>query len=107
MESMAQVWEVLRLGGGALLALVTPPLNWGGEFVSQGWTLARRYWGFGYATEAATAARDWAVQELRPPRLISLIHPDNVRSQRVSEKLGQRYERDVVTRGRPAQLWST
>jgi len=72
-----------------------------------GWTLARRYWGSGYATEAATAARDWAIEKLRPPRLISLIHPDNVRSQRVSEKLGQRYERDVVTRGRPAQLWST
>ncbi|HEX6700769.1 MAG TPA: GNAT family N-acetyltransferase [Gaiellaceae bacterium] len=72
-----------------------------------GWTLARRHWGHGYATEAALAARDWAFQELRLPRLISLIHPDNVRSQRVSEKLGQRYERDVVTRGRPAQLWST
>ena len=72
-----------------------------------GWTLARRHWGHGYATEAAIAARDWALRELDPPRLISLIHPDNVRSQRVSEKLGQHYERDIVTRGRPAQLWST
>jgi len=72
-----------------------------------GWTLARRHWGHGYATEAALAARDWALAELRPRRLISLIHPENVRSQRVSEKLGQHFERDVVTGGRPAQLWST
>jgi RimJ/RimL family protein N-acetyltransferase len=72
-----------------------------------GWTLAQRHWGHGYATEAALAARDWAFETLRPPRLISLIHPENARSRRVSEKLGQRYERDVVTRGRPAQLWST
>jgi RimJ/RimL family protein N-acetyltransferase len=72
-----------------------------------GWTLARRHWGHGYATEAAIAARDWALPELRPPRLISLIHAENVRSQRVAEKLGERFERDIVTRGRPAQLWST
>jgi len=73
-----------------------------------GWTLARRHWGFGYATEAAIAARDWAFRELRPPRLISLIHPENVRSQRVSQKLGQRYERDVVTASGPlAELWTT
>jgi len=72
-----------------------------------GWTLGRRHWGFGYATEAAIAARDWALRELRPPRLISLIHAENVRSQRVAEKLGERYERDIVTGGRPAQLWST
>jgi RimJ/RimL family protein N-acetyltransferase len=73
-----------------------------------GWTLARRHWGHGYATEGALAARDWGLRELRPPRLISLIHRDNVRSQRVSEKLGQRYERDVVTAAGPvAQLWTT
>ena len=72
-----------------------------------GWTLARRHWGNGYATEAALAARDWALQEFDLPRLISLIHADNIRSQRVAEKLGERYERDVVTHGRPAQLWST
>jgi RimJ/RimL family protein N-acetyltransferase len=73
-----------------------------------GWTLARRHWGRGYATEGALAARDWALREVRPPRLISLIHAANVRSQRVSEKLGQRYERDVVTAAGPlAQLWTT
>ena len=72
-----------------------------------GWTLARRHWGHGYATEAALAARDWALHELHPPRLISLIHADNIRSRRVAEKLGERYERDVVTHGRPAQLWTT
>lgn len=73
-----------------------------------GWTLARRHWGNGYATEGAVAARDWALRELRPPRLIALIHRDNERSHRVSQKLGQRYERDVVTAAGPvAQLWTT
>jgi RimJ/RimL family protein N-acetyltransferase len=53
-----------------------------------GWALARAYWGHGYATEGALAARDWARHELRIGRLISVIAPENGRSQRVAEKLG-------------------
>jgi RimJ/RimL family protein N-acetyltransferase len=73
-----------------------------------GWTLARHAWGAGYATEAAVAVRDWAFREVRPRRLISLIHPANERSLRVAAKLGERYEREIVTAaGHVAQLWST
>ena len=73
-----------------------------------GWALARDAWGRGYATEAALAARDWAFRELRPPRLISMIYPANVRSQRVAQKIGEHLERDVVTAsGKETQLWST
>jgi RimJ/RimL family protein N-acetyltransferase len=43
---------------------------------------------------------------VQPRRLISLIHPDNVRSIRVAEKIGERYEHDVVMHhGGTAQLW--
>jgi RimJ/RimL family protein N-acetyltransferase len=73
-----------------------------------GWTLAREAWGRGYATEAALALRDWAFRELRPPRLISMIYPANVRSQRVAQRIGERFEREVVTAsGKRTQLWST
>jgi RimJ/RimL family protein N-acetyltransferase len=51
------------------------------------WALARAYWGCGYATEAARAVRDWARREREIERLVSLIHPDNVRSQRVARRL--------------------
>ena len=53
-----------------------------------GWALARAHWGHGYATEAAAAIRDWAHEQPRIERLVSLISPDNVRSQRVAERLG-------------------
>ena len=53
-----------------------------------GWSLMRPHWGHGYATEAATAIRDWAQQRRQIDRLVSLITPDNVRSQRVAERLG-------------------
>jgi RimJ/RimL family protein N-acetyltransferase len=53
-----------------------------------GWALMRPHWGHGYATEAAAAIRDWAYQSRSIDRLVSLISPDNVRSQRVAERLG-------------------
>jgi RimJ/RimL family protein N-acetyltransferase len=53
-----------------------------------GWALMRAHWGFGYATEAAAAIRDWAYESRSIDLLVSLISPDNVRSQRVAERLG-------------------
>ena len=53
-----------------------------------GWALIRAHWGHGYATEAAAAIRDWAHESRSIDRLVSLISPDNVRSQRVAERLG-------------------
>jgi RimJ/RimL family protein N-acetyltransferase len=49
-----------------------------------GWALAREHWGHGYATESAAAVRD----HFGASRLISLIAPDNLRSQRVAGRLG-------------------
>jgi RimJ/RimL family protein N-acetyltransferase len=53
-----------------------------------GWALIRAHWGHGYATEAAAAIREWAHECRSINRLASLISPDNVRSQRVAERLG-------------------
>ena len=71
-----------------------------------GWALMRAYWGNGYATEAARAVRDWAWQERQVGRLISLINPDNVRSQRVAERLGaRRAETVMLLDSGPAVVW--
>jgi RimJ/RimL family protein N-acetyltransferase len=53
-----------------------------------GWAVIRAHWGHGYATEAALAIRDWARESRSISGLVSLITPDNVRSQRVAQKLG-------------------
>jgi len=60
-----------------------------------GWTLARRHWGNGYASEASLAVRDWARSERGIGRLISLINPVNTASQRVAERLGAHPEETV------------
>jgi RimJ/RimL family protein N-acetyltransferase len=53
-----------------------------------GWSLMRTHWGFGFATEAAAAIRDWAYECRSIDVLVSLISPNNVRSQHVAERLG-------------------
>lgn len=74
--------------------------------VEIGWMLAREHWGHGYATEAALALRDWALAERGLTRLISLIRPGNEASIRVAERIGERYDGEVVMRGLPALVYA-
>lgn len=61
-----------------------------------GWTIIRKFWNQGYATEAALVCRDHAFAELGRDRVISLIARDNVASIRVAEKIGESLEqRDI------------
>ena len=64
-----------------------------------GYRLIPGFWGSGYATEAATAVRDYGFSELNLRRLIALIDPSNERSIRVAKKLGMDYEKDVLLDG--------
>jgi RimJ/RimL family protein N-acetyltransferase len=52
------------------------------------WRLAHAFWGFGYATEAACAARGYGFNQLGLERLVSFTVPPNQRSRRVMERLG-------------------
>ena len=74
--------------------------------VEVGYTLGRDYWGRGYATEAAGAVRDYALDELGAERLIALIIHGNTASENVARKLGLEYERDVRLGRREAQLFA-
>jgi RimJ/RimL family protein N-acetyltransferase len=59
--------------------------------VELGYTFAKAHWGLGFATEAATAVRDHAFRDRGYDRLASAIIAENVRSSRVSRKLGFRH----------------
>jgi RimJ/RimL family protein N-acetyltransferase len=71
-----------------------------------GYTIGRPYWGNGYATEAAAAARDFALERLGARRLIALIIQGNDASENVARKLGFEYERDIRFGRRDAKLFS-
>jgi aminoglycoside 6'-N-acetyltransferase len=57
-----------------------------------GFTLARPYWGKGYATEAVTAVLDFLFRERKLHRIQADCDPDNSASCRLLERLGFRRE---------------
>jgi RimJ/RimL family protein N-acetyltransferase len=71
-----------------------------------GYTIGRPYWGKGYATEAASASRDFALRELDAQRLIALIIHGNDASENVARKLGFEHERDIRFGRRDAKLFA-
>ena len=68
-----------------------------------GYDFQSDYWNQGYATEAATAVRDYAFSVLNLTSLISLIRVGNEASKRVSEKIGMQFVTEFTTNG--IQYW--
>lgn len=64
-----------------------------------GWVIRRSRWGHGFATEAGSEALRFAFEDVRVDHVISLIRPDNARSIRVAEKIGESFERTHVLDG--------
>ncbi len=59
------------------------------------YVIAPRRWGRGYGTEAGEAIRNHGVITFACHRLAALIHPENLASKRVAEKLDFHFERAV------------
>jgi RimJ/RimL family protein N-acetyltransferase len=64
-----------------------------------GWTIARKFWGRGYASEAARASIAHAFGPLGWTHLVSLIHPENHRSARLAARLGYHIRGAAEIRG--------
>ena len=96
------LWAVARRGNERVLGycgLTRFPDIDGRSEVEVGYRLIREHWGNGYATEAASAVRDYAINTLGMTRLIALIDAANVGSIRVAEKIGMHHEKDVMLDG--------
>ena len=77
----------------------------GQQEVEIGYRLAYDYWGKGLATEAAIVVRDYGISTLGFNRLISIIDPHNIRSIRVAQKIGIKYEKDNVYKEIPVKIY--
>jgi RimJ/RimL family protein N-acetyltransferase len=89
-----ETWQTVRAGGD------------GPTELEVGYTIGRPFWGKGYATEAAAATRDFALERLGARRLIALIIRGNDASENVARKLGFEHERDVRFGRRQAKLFA-
>jgi RimJ/RimL family protein N-acetyltransferase len=93
------LWAIEERASGEVIgrAGIINPVDWPGPEV--GYLLGRRWWGRGYATEAASAAMDWGFTTVGFERLISLIDPANGPSIAVAQRLGETLAGDVDLMG--------
>ena len=113
MAFMAGHWQLLGFGPFAIEEKAT------GQFVGRvgflnpegwpafelGWTLSRKFWGRGYASEAARRALAYAFDELDKDHVISLIDPQNINSIKVAERLGEKVEGKTDLFGREVLIY--
>lgn len=64
-------------------------------YLEVGYGLMKQYWGNGYAIEAAKFCRDYAFKNSMANVLISMIHPDNISSQKVATHNGMAINKTI------------
>ncbi|WKZ39347.1 MAG: GNAT family N-acetyltransferase [Anaerolineales bacterium] len=67
----------------------------GQDEVEIAYLLDKAYWKQGLATEAAQDILQYGFEQLNLSRLICMIDPENIASQRVAERIGMTFERKV------------
>ncbi|MFD0862667.1 GNAT family N-acetyltransferase [Sungkyunkwania multivorans] len=75
------------------------------RIVEVGYRLYQKYWGKGYATEAAKAAIKYGFEKLRLKVIYAHVHVANKASHRVAQKAGLSFVKDFVYDGKPAKLY--
>jgi [ribosomal protein S5]-alanine N-acetyltransferase len=102
------MWAVERISDGAFLgrAGLLPQTLDDGEHIEMAYAYARAFWGQGFATEAADAIVALAFDRYDVSRLISIVHVDNVASQRVAQKAGLTFWRETTYRTFPVRVFA-
>jgi RimJ/RimL family protein N-acetyltransferase len=88
-------WAVLYKSSLSLIGFCALIHLDGTTEVEVGYRLARNQWGNGFATEAARASLRHGFEDLALERIVAVVQPDNLASQRVLEKLSLKYEKDA------------
>lgn len=93
------------VGWGAF-KLITESINGYQNFHDLGYRFIKRYWGKGYATEAAKAAIDYGFNTLKLPVIYAIADVDHRASRNVLEKCGFVNEGTFEYDGTP-HIWYT
>ncbi|MEG8279779.1 GNAT family N-acetyltransferase [Streptomyces sp. AHA2] len=80
-----------ELAGAVGLSVAQTPADVAGQ-VAIGWRLGRAFWGQGYASEAAHASLEFAVQDRGLDRVVAVCRVDDRSSANVLGKLGMQAE---------------
>lgn len=78
----------------------------GVEELEVGYHFNPKFWGRGFATEAARGCMEYAFTQLNRRRVISMVRPENLPSRRVAERNGLKIEKEIFWRGYQHYVYS-
>lgn len=58
------------------------------------WSLSKNFWGRGYASEAVLRIKNILNESMPDTSFMSLIHPDNIASKKLAEKMNAVFEKE-------------
>jgi RimJ/RimL family protein N-acetyltransferase len=70
-----------------------------------GYRLCLKFWGQGYAKEAASAVLSYGLGDLKLARIMAFALPQNKASLRILDQLGFRYLREFIHADLPHRLY--
>jgi len=85
------LWAVEQRTTGALLGRCGLQLITETDEVEIDFILDPGYWGQGFATEAGLASLNFGFAQLNLAEVVGIVHPENLASQRVLQKLGMQF----------------
>ena len=84
------LWAVILKATGKMIGqcgLTMQSCN-NNQVLEIGYLFQKAFWGYGYATEAAIACRDYVFDTLGADRVFSIIRDTNIASQNVAKRVG-------------------
>lgn len=93
-KDMPSFYEFAIELNGKLIGSISVYLSDNCDSGDLGWILNKKYWNNGYATEAAMALKDFALNILQVKKLTANCDYRNIASSRVMEKIGLKLESD-------------
>lgn len=70
-----------------------------------GYSILPKFWRQGYAAEAAKKCKDFAFSHEFSDSLISIIHKDNMPSQKVAQAIGMQWDKTTVYKDNPTYIF--
>jgi RimJ/RimL family protein N-acetyltransferase len=98
---------VFEQGSGKLIGMGgLTPWRWEGEeLVDVTYRLRESAWGKGYGWELAQALVGHGFRVLGLEQITATITPDNLPSKKIAEKLGMKFDRQILLLGVPTELY--
>jgi ribosomal-protein-alanine N-acetyltransferase len=75
------------------------------EELEIGYSILPKFWNQGYATEAARKCKEYAFQHKFADSIISIIHVDNLASEKVAKKNGMFLDKQTVFKEMPVNIF--